>query len=257
MTQTQIEHQGAITVLTMNRPEKLNALDASVLAELATRLDEIDARTETRCALITGAGKAFVAGADIASMQGLDEVAATRFANQGQAVFAKIEALRCPVIAAVNGFALGGGCELALACDFIIASERATFGQPEVKLGVIPGFGGTQRLSRRVGVGLARELCYSGRMVKAAEAQAIGLVNRVVPPDALLAECMTLANDISQVGPLAVTAAKRTILAGEGLPLSEANDAEAKAFGKLFGSRDQSEGMAAFLEKRTPSFTGE
>lgn len=256
MTQTQLEHRGAVTYLTMNRPEKLNALDASVLSELGRRLEEIESRTETRCVILTGAGKAFVAGADIAAMQELDEVAATRFAKEGQGIFAKIEELRSPVIAAVNGFALGGGCELALACDFIVASERAVFGQPEVKLGVIPGFGGTQRLSRRLGVGLARELCYTGRLIKADEAKQLGLVNHVVAPDALLPECEKLALTIAEMGPLAVSAAKRTILMGEGQPLSEANDGEAKAFGSLFGSRDQSEGMRAFLEKRTPVFTG-
>ena len=255
MSNVEVQHNGPVSIITMNRPDKLNALNAEVLEQLGRVLDEVDARDELRCAVITGAGKAFVAGADIAGMKDFDPDSATAFALKGQAVFARIEALRCPVVAAVNGFALGGGCELALACDFIIASAKAKFGQPEVKLGVIPGFGGTQRLARRVGIGHARELCYTGRMIRADEALAIGLVNRVVAPEELLPQCEQLAQEIATAGPLAVAAAKRVILEGEELLLREANEKEAKAFGALFVTSDQREGMGAFLEKREANFT--
>ena len=240
----------------MNRPDKLNALDAQVLDELAAAVEQLSARNETRAVIITGAGKAFVAGADIAAMSDLSAEQAAAFARRGQSVFAAIEALHCPVIAAVNGFALGGGCELALACDFIIASEKAKFGQPEVKLGVIPGFGGTQRLARRVGVALARELCYTGRQVRADEAVRIGLANRSVPPEKLLDVVQGIAAQIAEAGPLAVSAAKRVILEGEERLLSAANATEAEAFGSLFATADQKEGMAAFLEKRPTAFSG-
>jgi len=246
-----------VATLTINRPDKLNALNREVLAALRHRLEAIGADDAVRCAVLTGAGdKAFVAGADIAEMKDLGVDEARAFSKEGHATLAAIESLRVPVIAAVNGFALGGGCELALACDFIHASERARLGQPEVKLGVIPGFGGTQRLARRVGVGLARELVYSGAMIDAAEALRIGLVNAVHAPDALGPAVAKLASTIAGRGPFAVAKAKEVLREGEGLPLPAANALEVEGFAACFGTADQSEGMAAFLDKRSPEFTG-
>jgi enoyl-CoA hydratase len=225
----------------------LNALE-SAIAEVA----ESDART----LIITGEGRAFVAGADIGAMAGLTPSEAEAFARRGQSVLDGLEALPCPVIAAVNGFALGGGCELALACDLIVASDKARFGQPEVKLGVIPGFGGTQRMLRKVGWARGAELIYTGRMIDAREAAAIGLALRVVPADELMDTCRQLADAIGAVGPLAVAAAKRALRQGGDLPLADALALEAQAFGALFESEDQGEGMAAFLEKRKADFVG-
>ncbi|MFW6066864.1 MAG: enoyl-CoA hydratase/isomerase family protein [Myxococcota bacterium] len=257
MTFVQVSHDQSISTITVARPDRMNALDAEVLQDLEEAVRQVEEHSETRCAILTGEGKAFVAGADIDAMRGMGPDAARDFARKGHAVFASLEALRIPVIAAVNGFALGGGCELALACDFIYASQTAKFGQPEVKLGIIPGFGGTQRLARRVGVALARELIYSGAMITAQEAHRIGIANRVLPSDQLLPEARSTAEAIAQMGPLAVASAKRIILKGEGLPLAEANPLEVDAFAELFGSDDQSEGMGAFLEKRSPVFRGE
>jgi enoyl-CoA hydratase len=251
-----LERDGAVALLTLSRPEKLNALDPAIIAALDARIDELLRAGDVRCAILTGAGKAFVAGADIAAMAKLTPVEALRFASAGHALGAKLEALPFPIIAAVNGFALGGGCELALACDFIVASEKAKLGQPEVNLGVIPGFGGTQRLARRVGVGRARELVYTGAMITAAEAQAMGLVNRVVPADDLIKVVKEIAATIATKGPLAIAAAKRVTLRGEDTDLATACELEALAFSGLFGSDDQREGMAAFLEKRPATFTG-
>jgi enoyl-CoA hydratase len=205
--------------------------------------------------IVTGAGdKAFVAGADIAAMSAMSPDEAAAFARLGQATFAALEALRMPVIAAVNGFALGGGCELALACDFIYASDKAKLGQPEVKLGILPGFGGTQRLARRVGLGMARELIYSGRMIGPEEALRIGLVNAVVPRRELVDRVLEVAKTIASVGPGAVAAAKRVMNEGVDRPLRDAIELEAIAFGKCFELHDQREGMGAFLEKREPKF---
>jgi enoyl-CoA hydratase len=252
----QITHDGHVSTLLVNRPEKLNSLSPDLLAALEAAIREVDARSETRCVILTGAGKAFVAGADIAAMVEMEEEPARTFGAQGHRVFRALEELRCPVIAAVNGFALGGGCELALACDFIHASEKAKLGLPEVGLGIIPGFGGTQRLARRVGVGLARELVYTGGMIDAAEALRIGLVNAVHPPEALLERVGAVARTIAQKGPLAVAAAKRVIRDGVDRSLPEGNALEIAAFGGLFGSADQREGMGAFVEKRAPEFKG-
>jgi enoyl-CoA hydratase len=182
---------------------------------------------------------------------------ARAFAEAGHAIGAKLEGARFPVLGAVNGFALGGGCELALACDFLYASDKARFGQPEVNLGVIPGFGGTQRLARRIGIGRARELCYTGDMIGADEALRIGLVNAVVPHAELLDRVRATAKKISSKGPLAITQCKRVLLRGEGLPLTAACELEAQAFAGLFGSHDQREGMKAFLEKRPAKFEGQ
>lgn len=257
MSFVRVEHEGAVSTLIIDRPDRMNALDGEVLAHLRQALDEVTERAQTRCAILTGEGKAFVAGADIAAMKDMTPEQARAFGEQGHAALAAIEASRVPVIAAVNGFALGGGCELALACDFIYASEKAKLGQPEVKLGIIPGFGGTQRLARRVGVAMARELIYSGAMIGAQEALRIGLVNRVLAPDELMSTARKTASTIAGMGPVAVSAAKRVILEGEEEPLPKANALEVAAFAELFTSADRAEGMAAFLDKRDPDFRGE
>jgi enoyl-CoA hydratase len=205
---------------------------------------------------MTGAGKAFCAGADIEEMRGMSTIDAKRYSEQGHALGAFIEELPFPVIAAVNGFALGGGCELALSCDFIYASDVAKFGQPEVNLGVIPGFGGTQRLARRVGIGMARELIYSGEIIAADKALAIGLANAVIAKDELLPRVRALATTIAGKAPLAIAQAKRATLRGADRDLTVANELEAQAFAMLFGTSDQREGMKAFVEKRKPEYTG-
>jgi enoyl-CoA hydratase len=254
-----IERQGGIAILTINRPDKLNALNTNVVAELTRALHGLlaaDEAAQVRCAILTGAGKAFVAGADIAEMASMTTVQAKRFADAGHRLCALLEALPFPVIAAVNGFALGGGCELALACDFIYAAEGAKLGQPEVTLGVLPGFGGTQRLLRRVGAARARELIYTGDMVTAEQALGMGLVNAVFPGAELLLRARDAALKIASRGPLAVAAAKRVILRGESIDLPAACELEAQAFAGLFGSEDQKMGMAAFIEKKKVEFRG-
>ncbi len=247
---------GEITTLTLNRPDKLNALNAALLGELTLAFRSMSAAAP-RVVIVTGAGgKAFSAGVDIGEMSGMSTVQAKARADQGHALAELIETLPCPVIAAVGGFALGGGCELALACDFIYAADTAKLGQPEVNLGVIPGFGGTQRLARRVGIAMARELIYVGEIITAARALEIGLVNAVVPRDDLLARVRAVADQIAQKGPLAVAQAKRTMLRGVTGDMTAANELEAQAFAMLFGSEDQKEGMKAFVEKRKPEFKG-
>lgn len=251
------ERDGGTVVLTMNRPEKLNALNEALVRALHDAVVELDADMSVRVVVLTGAGeKAFVAGADIAAMSEMSTTAAKAFADLGHSVGERLERAHFPVIAAVNGFALGGGCELALACDFVYASDKAKFGQPEVNLGVIPGFGGTQRLTRRVGIGRARELVYTGDTLDANEALRIGLVNAVVPAGELLAKVRDVAKKIESKGPLAIAQAKRLVYRGEDVPLAVANELEAQAFSALFGSLDQREGMKAFLEKRKATFTG-
>ena len=253
-----VEHDGPVAVVTINRPDKLNALNLAVLRALTTAFHALlVGEPPPRAAILTGAGdKAFVAGADIAEMRALAPAQAKAMSDTGHRLGALLEAAPFPVLAAVNGFALGGGCELALACDFIYASDRAKFGQPEVNLGVIPGFGGTQRLGRRVGVGRARELVYTGDILDAQAALGIGLVNAVVPHAELRAKVLEVAHKIASKGPLAVAQAKRVMLRGADADLAVANELEAQAFGGLFGSADQREGMAAFLEKRKATFTG-
>lgn len=251
-----VEHEGAISIVTIDRPERLNALDVNVLLELEATFKALASREETRVVILTGEGKAFVAGADIAAMTQMSTGEAEEFAATGHRVFSEIERFRCPVIAAVNGFALGGGCELALACDFIHASSKAKLGLPEVTLGLIPGFGGTQRLPRRVGPGIARELIYSGEMIDAQEALRIGLVNKVHEPDELLPNVKKLAETIARRGPIAVATAKSAIREGADRPLPEANAIEVRSFGELFRSEDMREGTRAFVEKRKPNFTG-
>jgi enoyl-CoA hydratase len=250
-----IERQGSVALLTIRRPP-VNALSTELLLELQHAAAGFAAAAGTRVVVLTGGGKAFVAGADIAEMQAMDSGRAREYAALGQSVFSDIETLPQPVIAAVNGYALGGGCELAMACDIRIASEAALFGQPEVNLAVIPGFGGTQRLPRLVGTGKAKELIYTGEHIRADEAHRLGLVNRVVASDALLPEAMKLAALIASRGPVAVRLAKRAIsLSGADAQAGFATEAE--LMGQCFATADKQEGMRAFLEKRPPTFTGE
>jgi len=251
----QIEQDGAVATLTLNRPDKLNALSAQLIADLSEAFRAFVAKPP-RVVIVTGSGKAFCAGADIEEMRGMSTIEAKRYAEAGHALGAMIEEAPFPVIAAVNGFALGGGCELALACDFIYASDNAKFGQPEVNLGVIPGFGGTQRLARRVGIGPARELIYTGEIIGADKALAIGLANAVLAKDELLPRVQKLATDIAGKAPLAVAQAKRAMLRGALGDMTAANELEAQAFAMLFGTADQKEGMKAFVEKRKPEYTG-
>ncbi|HEU4406944.1 MAG TPA: enoyl-CoA hydratase-related protein [Polyangiaceae bacterium] len=253
-----VERDGALVTLTLNRPDKLNALNATLIGELTDAFASLSAEASPpRALVLTGAGeKAFAAGADIAAMANLGAPAARAFAAAGHRLGEAIEAAPFAVLAAVNGFALGGGCELALACDLVYASEKAKFGQPEVNLGVIPGFGGTQRLPRAVGPQKAREMVLTGATIDAAEAKRVGLVCEVYPPAELLAKVRETAAVIAQKGPLAITAAKRVMRAGADVPLPTANELEAQAFAALFGSDDQREGMSAFLAKRPAHFHG-
>jgi enoyl-CoA hydratase len=252
-----LAREEGLALLTLNRPKSLNALNRATLAELSRAIDEIAADKAVRAMILTGAGeKAFVAGADIAEMANLTAPEALEFSRAGHRVMDQLEALPFPTLAAVNGFALGGGCELAMACDLIVASEKARFGQPEVSLGVIPGFGGNGRLTRAVGVQRARELIYTGDLIDAPSALALGLVVAVVPPEQVLDRCRDIAKRIAQKGPLAIAQAKRILRAGADLPLDAANTLETQAFAALFGSSDQKEGMKAFLEKRAPHFEG-
>lgn len=252
-----VDRDDHVVTITLNRADKLNALNEELLTELGRALRDLMRDASVRCAILTGAGeKAFAAGADIAAMSEMTAVQAKLFAELGHRVGHALEATHFPVIAAVNGFALGGGCELALACDFIYASDRARLGQPEVSLGILPGFGGTQLLARRVGAARARELCMTGDIVSAEDALRVGLVNAVVPHAELLPRVRDVAKKIASKGPLAVAGIKRVVVRGADVPLATANELEATAFAALFGTHDQREGMRAFLEKRTPKFEG-
>jgi len=255
MTTLNVARDGALVTLTLNRPEKLNALNDELLAALHLAFTDI-ASSDARAVIVTGAGKAFSAGVDIAELRTMTPAQAKQRADRGHELAAKIEALACPVIAAVGGFALGGGCELALACDFIYAAEGAKLGQPEVSIGVIPGFGGTQRLAERVGLARAREMIYTGELVSAERALAMGLVNAVLPRDELLPKVRALAALIAEKGPLAIAQAKRTMLRGVAGGMTAACELEAQAFAVLFGTEDQKEGMQAFVDKRAPAFKG-
>jgi enoyl-CoA hydratase len=240
-----------VATLTIDRPKALNALDRKTLEELEVALEGAAADPAVRAIVLTGAGeKAFVAGADISAMSRLGPVEARRFAELGHRVLEKLEALAVPTIAAVNGFALGGGCELAMGCDLVYASESAKFGQPEVNLGLIPGFGGTQRLTRRVGIARALEMILTGDVYDAARAKAMGLVLEVLPAAELLPHARAQARKIAGKGPLAVAQAKRAVHAGADAALAIANELERQAFAALFGTEDAKEGMRAFLEKR-------
>ena len=256
MDLVRLERHEAVAVLTLNRPDALNALDRATLEALGGRAAELAADAELRAVVVTGEGRAFAAGADIAEMRGLSPTEAEAFSRLGHDTFAALEALPVPTIAAVNGFALGGGCELACACDWIYASEKARFGQPEVNLGILPGFGGTSRLVRRVGIGWARELVLTGAPIKADEALRIGLANRVFAPEALLEAALAAGRTIAEKGPVAVAQAKRLLLEGQDADVRVASALERATFGLVFSTRDREEGMAAFLEKRDPGFEG-
>ncbi|UUX33425.1 enoyl-CoA hydratase-related protein [Fundicoccus culcitae] len=253
----QFEVRNNLGYLTINQPKKLNALDTETLLEMDQVLTDIDGRDDVRVLIVTGAGeKAFVAGANVAEMKDKNPMEAFEFSTLGNSVFSKIAGLKQPTIAAVNGFALGGGSELALACDIRIASDNARFGQPEVGLGIVPGFGGTQRLSRLVGVAKAKELIFTARNIKAEEAEKIGLVNKVVPLEGLLEEVEKLGTQIASNGRFAVEQSKVLIDQGIDLPLDHSLILEANGFGLCFATEDQTEGMSAFLEKRDANFTG-
>lgn len=253
-----LDRDGPVATLTLNRPAVLNALNATLLDRLDETLAELDADSAVRAVILTGCGeRAFAAGADIGELGAIASPAAgQRLAARGQRVTLAIERMRAPVIAAVNGFALGGGCELALACDVRIASENARFGQPEVNLGLVPGYGGTQRMPRLLGGGAAMLLCLTGEPIDAAEALRIGLVQRVVPLADLAAEARRIATTIAAKAPLAVAATKRAILDGAALGITEALALEALHFGVITGTSDFREGTRAFLEKRKPAFEG-
>lgn len=249
---------GTTSVITINRPSVLNALNKKTLLELEHALLAVNHSKATRAVVITGAGpKSFVAGADIAEMKSLSAIEAQHFSGMGHRVFDLIGQMKVPVIAAVNGFALGGGLELALACDFIYASENASFGLVEARLSLIPGFGGVARLSRRVGDGMAREMIFTASQIKAAEALRIGLVNKVVPEGEAVTSAISVAETIAQRGPVAVSLVKGLLGNGQNASLSVANEMEQRAFGLVFSTRDHHEGMLAFLEKRSPNFEGQ
>jgi enoyl-CoA hydratase len=250
------EQRGAVSVLTLARPKALNALDRATLEALAARCAELAQRPQLRAVVVTGEGRAFAAGADIAEMRGHGPLEAEAFSRLGHAAFAALEALPVPTIAAVNGYALGGGCELACACDWIYASSKARFGQPEVNLGIIPGFGGTSRLLRRVGVAWAKELVLTGETIDAETALRIGLANRVFPPEDLLDAAVRAGETIAARGPLAVAQATRILQEGQDADQRTAHALEQAGFGFVAASRDRAEGMDAFLEKREPKFEG-
>lgn len=249
-----VDKDGAVAVVTLNRPSVLNALNGKLLGELSFALLELERNADVRAIVITGAGpKAFAAGADIAELNALENASAgADQARMGQSVTRQIERLRKPVIMAINGFALGGGCELAMAGDIRIASDNAKFGQPEVNLGLIPGYGGSQRTTRLTGKGMAMYLCLTGEIIDAAEALRVGLVERVVSFDALLDEAKRIGNAIASKAPLAITACKRAINGGAHLSIDDALELEALEFGALVDSEDFTEGTGAFLAKRKP-----
>ena len=245
-----LEKQGHVGIVTIDRQEALNALNSQVLSDLDAVIDQVAADDEIYVMILTGAGRSFVAGADIGEMKGFSSIDGKKFGVHGGGVFLKLENLSKPVIAAVNGFALGGGCEMALACDIRIASEKAKFGQPEVGLGIIPGFGGTQRMARIIGTGPTMELIYTADTIDAQRALEIGMVNHVVPADQLMDEAMKLAQKICTNAQKAIRASKLAIRRGIDCDISTAVSYEALAFATCFGTEDQKEGMQAFLEKR-------
>jgi enoyl-CoA hydratase len=245
-----------IATITVNRPDKLNALNDALMRELGTAIDEARTRDDVGAVLLTGAGRAFVAGADIAELADQSATEGKARAERGQQVFRRFEQSPKPTFAAVNGFALGGGCELAMACHIRLASDAAKFGQPEVKLGIVPGYGATQRLPRLIGKGRALQLLLTGEMIDAAEAYRIGLVNRVVPASELLDTTRAMLRDVLAQGPLAVALCIEAVDRGYDLPLDDAMALEASYFGLLSASADKAEGMRAFLEKRPAKFGG-
>ncbi|HEY7914051.1 MAG TPA: enoyl-CoA hydratase-related protein, partial [Blastocatellia bacterium] len=250
-----IEKRGRVAILTVNRPDKLNALNIATRSDILAALDELERDTGVRVVVITGAGeKAFIAGADINEFAGMSAVA-QRAVMKGRRAFDAVEDFPKPVIAMINGFALGGGCELALACDIRIASTRAKLGQPEIKLGIIPGGGGTQRLTRLIGEGKAMELMLTGDMVSAEEAERLGLVNHVYAPEELESKTMELANRIAEMSPVALAMAKQSVKNAARMNLREGLDSEVDLFALCFSSEDKEEGVRAFIEKRKAEFT--
>ncbi len=248
------EKKNAIGVLTIDRQEALNALNSEVITELEEKIAEIENDSELSVLIMTGAGRSFVAGADIAEQKPLDLTGGRRWGQRGSALMRRIEKLEIPTIAAVNGFALGGGCELAMSCDIILASEKAKFGQPEVGLGITPGFSGTQRLPRRVGIAKAKELIFSGKMIKADEAKSIGLVNEVYPAEQLIDKAVEMAESFAKNAPIAVRYAKACIDRGMQMDIDDGIALENELFAMCFATDDQKEGMGAFLEKRPAEF---
>ena len=250
-----LKKEGNIAVITINRPKALNALNSETLVELEMVIDSLAKEREIYAVVLTGSGeKAFVAGADISEMKELSGMEGREFGILGNRVFRKIETLEKPVIAAINGFALGGGCELSMACDIRIAAVKAKFGQPEVGLGITPGFGGTQRLPRIVGMGMAKELIYTAKIINAEEAFRIGLVNKVVELENLMPEAIKMANTIAEQAPIAVKLCKSSINRGMQCDIETALMYESEAFGACFSTEDQMEGMIAFSERREKSF---
>jgi len=245
-----------IATITVNRPDKLNALNSATIVELGAAIDDARVRQDVGGVILTGAGRAFIAGADISELRGQSPFVAKGRSRAGQEVFRRFEMCPKPVIAAVNGFALGGGCELAMACHMRIASEHAKFGQPEVKLGILPGYGGTQRLPRLIGKGRALQLLMSGEMIDAEEAFRIGLVNRVVHAAELLGTAQIVLKQIMQNAPLAIALCIEAVDRGLGMTLEEGLTLEANHFGLLSATDDMQQGMTAFLEKRVPTFNG-
>ena len=242
--------EGHVATITINRPKALNALSTQVLPELNEALDEVNENNDVYCVIITGAGdKSFVAGADIAEMKDKSVEEAAAYGKFGNEVFRKIETFRCPVIAAINGFALGGGCELAMSCDIRLAADTAVFGQPEVGLGITPGFGGTQRLARLVGAGIAKEMIFGARNIKADRAYAINLVNAVYPLEELMGAAMKMANGIAKNAPIAVAYSKQAINKGLQTDIDGGIEIEVEEFSNCFATEDQTYGMTCFLEK--------
>ncbi|MGI6226212.1 MAG: short-chain-enoyl-CoA hydratase [Peptococcales bacterium] len=257
MENINLKVENDIAEITINRPKALNALNSQTLQELASVVEEVSQNQDVKVVIITGSGeKAFVAGADISEMCEKKPIEARSFSRLGQKVFSAIENMPQVVIAVVNGFALGGGCELALACDLRVASTKAKFGQPEINLGIIPGFAGTQRLTRLIGEGRAKELIYTGEMIDAQEAYRIGLVNKVYEPEELLNKAWELASKITNKSPVIVNLAKSAINTGMNMDNESAYNYEAELFALCFSTEDQKEGMKAFLEKRKPEFKG-
>lgn len=246
--------EGGVATVTLNSPKNLNALNDQLIEALSTTLDQLQLNPDIRVLLITGNGRAFIAGADIAAMSTMGPEEAIRFGEKGASLAFKIENFPTPVIGVINGFALGGGCEIALACDIRVASDKAKMGLPEVGLGIIPGFSGTVRLQRVVGAPRAKELIYTGKMINAEEALTIGLVNRVVPHEELMDSAVELAKEITNNSPSAVRMAKKAINLVGTCPIEKGIEIENTLFALTFASEDQKEGMSAFLEKRTPSY---
>ena len=246
--------ENKIAIVTISRPEALNALNTQVIAELEQTVDMIEKNSDLSAMILTGEGRSFVAGADIGEQYPLDLSQGRKWGQRGSAVMRRIEKLAIPTIAAVNGFALGGGCEIAMACDIILASEKAKFGQPEVGLGITPGFSGTQRLPRRVGAAMAKELIFSGKMISAVEAERIGLANHVYPADELMNKAMEMAESFAKNAQIAVRYSKACIDRGMETGIDEGIAMENELFAMCFATRDQKEGMKAFLEKRPDSF---